>query len=293
MRPMEHSTIEELLNDQLLSPKVVIEAFLATRLKLRPASQVTLPAELPHGVDMGKTIDQNVQPQMMQLQSIKDLRTRAVAVQAIKKLLEKQFEDIVEESDEYKALYDWSGKLGLRNNQVKVRPTVHEIYFYTERGTGRNIQKLMRQREKIRRKVQRKPSENINPTRFAYPEEFDPKWLKELGGVLGYPECCVNQYAEDRKNDINVEVRASQQLVDEVKENEVDTHVYYTGFFFPCSPRCEKALNRGYEWHETFKELYPDLGVLYEQDIRINAELVLRQPELIHKFLSQFKPKED
>ena len=290
---MERSTIEELLKNQLISPKVVLEAFLATRLKLRPASQVTIPAELPHGVDMGKTIDKNIQPQMMKLQSIKDLRTRAVAVQAIKKLLEKQFEEIVEESDDFKALYDWSDKLGLRNNQVQVRPTVHEIYFYTERGTGRNIQKLMRQREKIRRKVQRKPGDKINTARFAYPEEFDPKWLKELGGVLGYPECCVNQYAEDRKNDVNVEVRASQQLVEEVKEKEVDTHVYYTGFFFPCSPRCENALKRGYEWDETLKELHPDLGALYEQNIRVNAELVLRQPELIHKFLSQFKPKED
>ena len=290
---MERSTIEELLKDQLLSPKVVLEAFLAARLKLRPASQVTVPAELPHGVDMGKTIDKNIQPQMMQLQSIKDIRTRAVAVQAIKKLLEKQFEDIVEESDEFKALYDWSGKLGLRNNQVQVRPTVHEIYFYTERGTGRNIQKLMRQREKIRRKVQRKPGEKINTTRFAYPEEFVPKWIKGLGGVLGYPECCVNQYAEDRKNGENVEIRASQQLVEEVKEKEVDTHVYYTGFFFPCSPRCENAIKRGYEWDEALKELHPDLGALYEQNIRVNAELVLRQPELIHKFLSQFKPKED
>jgi hypothetical protein len=290
---MEQSTVEELLKDKLLSPKIVIEAFLASSLKLRPASQVTIPAELPNGVEMGQKIDQNIQPQMMQLQNIKDLRTRAVAVQAIKKLMEKQFEDIVEVSDEFKALYDWSNKLGLRNNQVKVRPTVHEIYLYTERGTGRSIQKLMREREKIRRKVQRKPGENVNPIRFAYPEEFDPKWLKGLGGVLGYPECCINQYAEDRKNDVNVEIRASQQLIDEVKEKEVDTHVYYTGYFFPCSPRCENALKRGYEWHEALKELHPDLGTLYEQDIRVNAELVLRQPELIQKYLTQFKPKED
>jgi len=289
---MEQSTVEELLKDKLLSPKIVIEAFLASCLKLRPASQVTVPAEMPNGVEMGQKIDQNIQPQMMQLKNIKDLRTRAVAVQAMKKLMEKQFEDIVEESDEYKALYDWSDKLGLRNNQVKVRPTVHEIYLYTERGTGRSIQKLMREREKIRRKIQRKPGENVNPIRFAYPEEFDPKWLKRMGEVLGYPSCCVDRYAEDRKNNVNVEVRASQQLIDEIKEKEVDAHVYYTGFFFPCSPRCENALKNGYRWDEKLKELHPDLGALYERDIRYNAELVLRQPELIQKYLTQFKPKE-
>ena len=290
---MEQSAVEELLKDKLLSPKIAIEAFLATSLKLRPAGQVTIPAELPNGGEMGQKIDQNIQPKMMQLQSIKDLRTRAFAVQAIKKLLEKEFEDIVEESDEFKALYDWSNKLGLRNNQVKVRPTVHEVYFYTERGTGRNIQKLMREREKIRRKLQKKPGENVNPIRFAYPEEFDPKWLKGLGEVLGYPPCCVSQYVDDRKNNVNVELRASQQLIDEVKEKEVDTHVYYTGFFFPCSPRCENALKNGYKWDEKLKEVHPDLGALYEQNIRVNAELVLRQPELIQKFLTQFKPKED
>ena len=293
MRPMEQSIIEELLKDQLISHKTKLEALLASKLKLRPASQVTVPAELPHGVEMGKKIDQNIQPQMMQLQTIKDLRTRAVAVQAIKKLLEKQFETIVEESNEFKALYDWSSKLGLRNNQVQVRPTVHEIYFYTERGSGRTIQKLMRERVKIRRKVQRKPGETVNTMRFAYPEEFDPKWLRGLGGVLGYPECCVTRYAEDRKNNVNVEARASQQLIDEVKEKEVDTHVYYTGYFFPCSPRCENAIKRGYDWHEALKELHTDLGALYEQNILVNAELVLRQPELIQKYLTQFKPKED
>ena len=293
MRPMEPSIIEKLLKEELLSPKVKLEAFLAAYLKLRPASQLTIPAELPHGPQMGREIDQNMQPHLIQLQTIKDLKTRAIAVQGLKLLLEKNFETIVEESDEYKALYDWSSRLGLRNNQVKVRPTVHEIYFYKDRGTGRNIQKLMREREKIRRKVQRQPGQDINTIRFAYPEEFEPKWLHGLGEVLGYPDCCVKQYAEDRKNGVNVESRASQQLLDAVNEKEVDSHVYYTGYFFPCNPRCEKALEKGYQWHDAFKELHPELGKLYEHDIYFNAELVLRQPELIQKYLAQFKPKED
>jgi hypothetical protein len=285
---LDQRTVDELLNERLISTKAKIETFLAPTLGLRPASQLTIPAELPHGMEMGQKIDQNVQPQMVQLQKIQDLRTRAVAVQAIKKLLEKNFETIVEESDEYRALYEWSSRIGLRNNQVKVRPTVHEIYFYPDRGTGRTIQNLMREREKIRRKVQRKPGENINTIRFAYPEEFEPKWLHELGKVLGYPECCVKQYADDRANGINVEVRAAQQLIEAAVD--VDTHVYFTGYFFPCSPRCEDALRRGYEWHEAFKELQ-ELGELYEQNIYVNTELVLRQPELIQKYLAQFKPK--
>ena len=288
---MDQGTIEAFLEEKLITTKAKLEAFLATSMKLRPASQVTIPAEFPSGLEMGRRIDANVQPQMMQLQNIHDLRTRAVAVQAIKKLLEKNFETIVEDSDEYRTYYDWSNRLGLKNNQIKVRPTVHELYFYHSRGTGNDIQKLMREREKIRRKVQRKPGENINSIRFAYPEEFEPKWLKVLGEILGYPDCCVRQYAEDRSNEINVEARASQQLLDAVKEKEVDTHAYFTGYFFPCTPRCEKALQKGHEWHDALKELHPKLGELYEQNIYINTEMVLRQPELIAQYLSQFKPK--
>ncbi|MBD3173080.1 DUF483 domain-containing protein [Candidatus Bathyarchaeota archaeon] len=288
---MDQSTIKKLLEQQLISPKAKLEAFLATSLKLRTASQVTIPAELPSGLEMGKKIDQAVQPHMIKLQKIKDIRQRASAVSKLKKLLERHFEEIVEGSDEYKAYYKWAKNNGLRVNQIKVRPTVHEMYFYTDRGTGRKINKLMREREKIRRKVQRKPGENINSIRFAYPEEFEPKWLKHLGHILGYPDCCVEQYADDRKNEVNVEARAAQQLIDALKEEDVDTHVYYTGYFFPCTPRCEKALETGYQWHEAFKELGMNLGSMYEQNIYVNTELVLKQPELIQRYLSQFKPK--
>ena len=151
----------------------------------------------------------------------------------------------------------------------------------------------MNEREKIRRRVQRKPSEKMNSIRFAYPEEFEPKWIQGLGQVLGYPECCIKQYAEDRKNSINVEARASKQLIETATEREVDTHAYYTGYFFPCTPICENALKKGYEWHDAFNEQYNELSGMYEQNIHINAELVLRQPELIQKYLSQFKPKEN
>jgi hypothetical protein len=287
---MDQSTIKELLAKQHISPKAKLEAFLATSLKLRPASQVTIPAELPSGLEMGKKIDQAVQPHMVKLQKIKDIRQRASAVQKLKKLLERHFEEVVEGSEEYRAYYEWAKNNGLRVNQIKVRPTVHEMYFYTDRGTGRKINGLMREREKIRRKVQRKPGQNVNSIRFAYPEEFEPKWLKSLGHILGYPDCCVEQYADDRKNEVNVEARAAKQLVDALKEEDVDTHVYYTGYFFPCTPRCEKALEKGYHWHEAFKELDMNLGSMYEQNIYVNTELVLKQPELIQRYLSQFKP---
>ena len=124
--------------------------------------------------------------------------------------------------------------------------------------------------------------------RFAYPEEYNEKWLLRNGEVLGYPECCVRSYARDRINGVNLETRAARQLIETLKETEVDTHVYFTGFFFPCSPRCENALTRGHEWADAFSALDTRLSRLYESVLLTNTELVLRQPELINKYVSQF-----
>jgi len=286
---MEPELLDAFLEESLLVPKSKLEAFLAPYQKLRPASQVTIPAELPYGTEMGQRIDEAVKPQLSKLQSITDPKVRAATAQAIKKMLEDSFESIVEESDAYKAYYRWSEKLGLRNNQIKVRPTVHELYLFKEKGTGGRIRKLMADREKIRRKTQRRPGPNVDPIRFAYPEEFNEKWLLRNGEVLGYPECCVKSYARDRVNGVNVEARASRQLIEILKEKEVDPHVYFTGFFFPCSPKCENALSRGHAWADAFSGLNPRLSRLYDSILLMNTELVLRQPELIQKYLSQFR----
>ncbi|MFA9496329.1 MAG: DUF483 domain-containing protein [Candidatus Bathyarchaeota archaeon] len=286
---MESNLLNEFLDNPLVLPKSKLEAFLAPYLGLRPASQVTIPAELPKGVEMGQRIDEEVKPHLMKLQSVTDMQARALRVQVLKKMLEQQFEAIVEDSDAYKAYYRWAEELGLRNNQIKVRPTVHELYLFKEKGTGGRIRKLMNNREKIRRKTQRRPGADVDPIRFAYPEEYDEKWLLRNGEVLGYPDCCVKSYARDRVNGVNVEARAARQLIDTLKETEVDTHVYFTGFFFPCSPQCENALSKGHQWADAFSELDPRLSELFERVLLMNTELVLRQPELISKYMSQFK----
>ena len=286
---MEPGLLSAFLEEPLVVPKSKLEAFLAPHLGLRPASQVTIPAELPYGPQLGQQIDALVKPHLAKLQAITDPRARASAVQAIKNMLEESFEDIVEGSDAYKAYYRWADELGLRNNQIKVRPTVHELYLFKEKGTGGKIRKLMNDRAKIRRKIQRRPGPNVDPIRFAYPEEYDEKWLLRNGDLLGYPQCCVRNYARDRINGVNVEARAARQLIETIKETDVDTHVYFTGYFFPCSPKCENALSRGHTWADAFTELDPRLSGLYEKVLLTNTELVLRQPELINKYLSQFK----
>ena len=288
---MEKGLLDEFLKDERVTPKAKLEAFLAPYLGLRPMSQVTIPAELPDGPEMGQRIDSEMKPELMKLQTMTDMKARSLRVQALKQVLEQKFEEVVEGSDSYKAYYHWSGELGLRRNQVKVRPSVHEIYFFKEKATIGKLRGLMRERDKIRRKVQRKPGPNTDSIMFAYPEEFNKKWLLKNGELLGYPECCVKQYADDRIKSVNAEARASKQLIEALQEGEVDSHVYFTGYFFPCSPRCEKALETGYRWEKEFENLSPELSELYQSVLLMNAELVLRQPEFISKYLGQFKKK--
>ncbi len=35
-----------------------------------------------------------------------------------------------------------------------------------------------------------------------------------MGRLLGYPQCCVDRYAEDRSGGVNVETRAAGQLAE-------------------------------------------------------------------------------
>ena len=286
---MDKGLLAEFLKDDRVTPKAKLEAFLAPYLGLRPMSQVTIPAELPDGPEMGQRIDTEMRPELMKLQTMTDMKARSLRVQGLKRVVEQKFEIVVEGSDSYKAYYHWSDMLPIMSNQVKVRPSVHEIYFFNEKTTGGQLRNLMRERDKIRRKVQRKPDPNMDKIMFAYPEEFDKKWLLKNGALLGYPDCCVKQYANDKVNGVNAEARASKQLIDALQEGEVDSHVYFTGFFFPCSPHCEKALETGNRWEKAFEGLSPELSELYQSVLLMNAELVLRQPELISKYLGQIK----
>jgi hypothetical protein len=286
---MDKGLLDEFLKEGRVTPKAKLEAFLAPYLGLRPMSQVTIPAELPDGPEMGQTIDSEMKPELMKLQTMTDMKARSQRVQTLKKVLEQKFEEVVEGSDSYKAYYHWSESLGLRKNQVKVRPSVHEIYFFKEKSTIGKLRGLMREREKIKRKVQRKPGPNTDSIMFAYPEEFDKKWLLKNGALLGYPDCCVKQYADDRVKGVNAEARASKQLIEALQAGEVDSHVYFTGYFFPCSPHCEKALETGIRWEKEFENLSPEVSELYQSVLLMNAELVLRQPEFISKYLGQLK----
>ena len=283
--------LEEFLGSDLILPRVKIENFLSIYLNLRQVSQVTIPAEIPGGAEMGVLIDERVRPGLAKVQTLTDPRSKMVGIEALKRLMDHAFGEVVESSQTYNAHYEWAERLGLKVNQVEVRPTVHELYLYSERSVKRELTNLLKTREKLRRKVRRKPDPSRGGIQFAYPEEFDAKWLKKMGRILGYPGCCVDQYAKDRVQGVNVEIRAAEQLKEAAKLGSVNPYAYFTGFFFPCTPNCEAALEAGHRWFKTLNVLDLRLGELYSELVKINHDQVLLQPQIISQYLGQFQEK--
>ena len=281
--------LDGFLGSELILPRVKVENFLSVHLKLRRVSQVTFPAEFPGGAEMGALIDERVKPGLAKVQSINDPRSKMAAIEALKQLMDHAFTELVEGSEAYIAHYDWAKRFGFQTNQVQIRPTVHELYMFYENSAKRELGGLMKDRSKLRRKVRRKPDPSRGGIQFAYPEEFDARWLRRMGRLLGYPGCCVDRYAKDRVEGVNVEVRASEQLMEAEKQGEVDPYAYFTGFFFPCLPACEAALEAGHRWSVGLGELDPRLGDLYGELVKVNHDQVLLQPEIISRYLGQFK----
>jgi len=276
--------IEELIGDTRLLTRVKVENYLLVHLGLRPCSQITLPAELPEAEAMGAAIDERVYQHMRRLSAMTDPKRRRAAIDTVKRELRTAFEEIVEASDRYRAHMEWARALGLRSLRVEVRPTVRELYLFRDRDVGRRLRRLMRRREELRRQALRHPSPDMGRVQFAYPEEFQGTWLREMGELLGYPGCCVKRYASDRERGISVEERAARQIGEAEQRGEVDPLAYFIAYFFPCSPDCEAALSRGRDCRERLREIVPDLGNLYEAEAAENLDRVRRQPDLIARY---------
>ena len=285
---MKEDLIDKLLEEDSILNRVKIESYIIPYLGFRPVSQITIPAEFPEGGEMGQRIDRNARPLMSKLRSISNPRGKAVAIQALKRFLEKNFEEIVEGSETFEAHYRWADKMNLKNNQYQVRPTVHEIYFYKNRDSGRQLKRLMREREKLRTKAHRNSKPEMGGIQFAYPEEFNDKWIIDMGNLLGYPECCSKRYSKDRISGINVEARAANQLTEKINNDiPVDPHVYLLSYFFPCKTSCKNALNMGLSWDEKLGDYDPRIASLYREQLKDNLKMVLKQPELIQRYVNQ------
>ena len=284
---MNPSDLKELLGEPLIPKRVSVENLMLVALELRPCSQTTIPAELPSGQTMGERIDTRFKPRLERLRLMHDQKDKLREISQIRKSMAEAFDDIVEGSNEYRMLTMWTKRLGLKVDQVEVRPTLHEYYLYRDKVTLKELQRLMQERGKLRLEAVKKPDPSRGQLQFAYPEEFNGSWIRRMGRLLGYPDCCVDRYASDREQGVNAEARAASQLKE--LSSDPNPHAYLASYFFPCSPTCQKAREKGELYHEKLSEALPEAGEAYESIIRENLERVRRQPEIISEYLNRLK----
>jgi hypothetical protein len=285
---LDKDFISEFLEEEHILTRVKIESYLIPYLKLRSTSQITIPAEFPKGSKMGQRIDEKARPLMSKLQLIRNPRKKMEAIRSLKKFLNQSFEEIVEASETYKEHHNWAENLGLKIYEYQVRPTVQEMYYFKKPSVRRELRKLMNERQKLRRKAQRNPNPELGGIYLAYPEEFNEKWIIKMGELLGYPECCSKRYAKDRISGINVEKRAADQLSNKIKQKiQVDHHAYPFSYFFPCEPSCENAVKLGKNFDSRLSNFDSRIATIYEEIIRDNLNMVLKQPEIIQKHVKQ------
>lgn len=279
------------LGDLRLKSNIKIENYLLIHLGLRPCSQTTLPAELPGGEAMGSTIDGMVYPKMARIRRETKPRRRLAVIDALKREMRAAYERIVVTSEQYQAHLEWADELSLCSRVVDVRPTVQELYLFKERGVDTKLKRLMREREKLRARAYERASPDLDRSHLAYPEEFEGSWIREMGKVLGYPDCCVEAYASDREEGVNVEERAAMQIKLAEQGGVVDSYAYFVGHFFPCAPDCERAISRGREYHEHLSELAPSPGELYSSLMVENLDRARRLPEIISSYRAMAEEK--
>ncbi len=274
--------LSDLIIDERLLDRIKVENFLLVHLNLRPCSRMNLPAELPKGEIMGKEIDKQIFPKWGQIKREKDPLKRLAAIATIKKDMRKAFDKIVISSNHYNAHLKWAKKLELHSRLVAVRPTVSEFYLYNNRKIGNRLKRLMRERERLRAKIYKIATPTMDRVRFTYPEEFEDSWLKEMGkSILGYTDCCIDAYASNREEGINVEKRASQQIKEIEQHAKIEPLTYFVGYFFPCSPNCEEALSKGNEFYDRLCMVSSKLGKMYMHLVEENLRRVRNQPEII------------
>ena len=275
-----------LLGDSRLLRRVRLENLMLVALGQRSCSQTTIPAELPSGELMGAAIDSEARPGLERVRSTADPQEKLKAIAALKKTMSEGFDRHVEGSEEYRALESWARELGLKVDQVEVRPTVHEFYLYRSGEVLKWLQRLTEERGRLRKEALKKPDPQRGELQLAYPEEFNPTWIRQMGRLLGYPDCCAARYAEDRAAGINAEQRAAAQLKE---ARGADPYAYFTAYFFPCSPTCTNAVATGNRYHEALSGALPKAGDLYEASIQENLERVRNQPEIIGEYLKKIR----
>jgi hypothetical protein len=283
---------EDLVAERGITELSKTNNFLPVCLGLRQLALTYLPAEFPGGNRMGEAIDRYFKENYVPGEApraglLNRFRRRGphadqeAELLAKRRVLEQAYNEIAAGSPAYAAHLDWLDRMTLNHYQVKRRPSLREMFIYRDRRVKDRVVELEDIAEKARQRVAEGPGDRA-PLEYVYANEFDPKYLRGLGEMLGYPACCVERYVEDRMKGQNVEQRAWEQVHRMQSDGKsVDIHAYYVKDFFPCTPDCEAARAQGELWEAAYEALSPDLRDMYVGAMYQCFELVQNYPVLI------------
>ena len=205
-------------------------------------------------------------------------------------VLRDLYNEVVRKSSSYLEFISWADKLGLLRKELESRPTIREIYLFKGAGTARDIEKIKDMRKDIRYDALRHPDLSVPAYARAFPEERKSSYLKELGLLLGYPECCIERYVFDRNSGvITPESRAANQIIHAEDPDEVISYAYFTKDFFPCQPDCENAVEIGRRIWSALNEISKEVAGEYKKHLYENVALVKQYPEIIQRTINSLE----
>ena len=275
---------EELLDESLLTDHVKTEDFMMVAMGVRPCALVTIPAELVDGAGLGREIDTLCAEDLRRVTEATP-EDKAVLIPKLRSRIQESYRKVIFSSDSYKAHVNWARKLSFQTLDVEVRPSIHELYLFMNPAVGRQLKRLVAMRASARKSALLK---GFATTRagLAYAEELSADYLHSAGKLLGYPQCCVKAYVDDRLGGgVNVETRASTQLKQQDEEaRQASVYAYFVRNFFPCRPECPNADRIGRGAFQRLTDVNPRLGAIYFECMRKNAETVMEYPELTRQY---------
>lgn len=272
MASISQQIVDELTSDERVLDRVKVELYLPVKLGLRHCAIIELPAALPNGLELAKQVDESCRDDYQLVLEEPDPARKWPLIEALKNNLQKGFEEKVMSSQSYLALAHWENKLDLKRYMVVLRPTIREIYLYRSVGDWWTIRRLAQNRLSLRKLAIRNPKYREIA---AFPEEFVPEYLRSTGQLLGYPNCCVEAYVQDRVGNTVAEIRLSNQVHNLRDQGNVpEPYSFFARDFYPCQPECPEAKKNGLQLLQTLRDLDQRLGDTYQKCLRQNLEYV-------------------
>ncbi len=292
---MDKSLLIEFMNESVIPKRAKFDDYLPVALGVRRASQIITPAELPDASVLGGTIDeqfrQKTQGRRLPGESMSRFlkgkmgkywrKSQMAEIRHRMDVLRDIYDNVVTKAHSYTTFMKWIDKLGLKKKGLESRPTIREIYLFTDDGVSKELDELQEIRKDIRYQRLRTPDPGAIHVR-AFPEEASPAYLKRLGSILGFPACCIDRYVFDRQSGIlSPESRAANQLI-HMEEPEVhNPFSYFTKDFFPCQPDCEEAAALGEKIYRELLKLDSTVADSYKKHLEDNVSLIRQYPEII------------